>query len=245
MGRFLLLIVHPDTAAQSTSHRIAKASSDALIAAGNEVRTVDLIKAPFNAGASPADFLSLAPGRFVYQPNQKLDNLIPAIRAQQALLEWSTHLVVMGPIWFYRYPAALYAWFERVWTIGWAYDFGKKREQLTLFGRKALFVITTGAPGDFYSHGGPLTSIDGLLYATTYPVFEFGFTVARTQGVWLAGRLDEAGSAAQVEKTVKAILNIDKRPVLPYRDPAKPQGVDDVEVFAKLPNISLDEAAAL
>jgi putative NADPH-quinone reductase len=245
MGKFVLLIVHPDTAGESTSHRIAKAANDALLAAGNEVRVVDLIKTPFNEGASAADFVSVPSGRLVYQANQKPDNLIPAIRDQQAILEWSTHVVVIGPIWFYRYPSALYAWVDRVWTVGWAYDFSKKYEELTLFGRKALFVITTGGPGDFYSHGGPLTSIDGLLYATTYPFSACGFTVYRTQGVWLAGRGDAAAAATQIEKTVKAILNIEKRPVLPFKDPAKPDGVDVVEVFARLPNIELDEAANL
>jgi putative NADPH-quinone reductase len=245
MPKYVLLVVHPDTTGQSTSHRIAKATNEALLAAGNEVRIVDLIQTPFNAGGSASDFISVPPGRFIYQDNQAPGNLIPAIREQQATLEWSTHVIVIGPIWFYRYPAALYAWVERVWTVGWAYDFSKKYEELTLFGRKALFVITTGAPGEFYSHGGPLTSLDGLLYATTYPFFACGFTVYRSQGVWLAGKLDEAAAAAQIEKTVKAILKIEKRPVLPFRDPGKPQGSDDVEAFAKLANIELDEAANL
>jgi putative NADPH-quinone reductase len=245
MAKFLLLIVHPDVSGQSTSHRIAQAASAALVAAGNEVRTVDLIATPFNAGASAADFLEVPAGRLVYQANQRPENLIPAIREQQALLEWSTHVVVIGPIWFYRYPAALYAWVERVWTVGWAYDFSKKYEDLTLFGRKALFVITTGAPGELYTHGGPLTSIDALLYATTYPFAACGFAVARTQGVWLAGKLDDAAAAEQIERAARAIVKIDRRPLLPFRDPAKPQGVDDVEVFAKLPNIALEEADEL
>jgi NAD(P)H dehydrogenase (quinone) len=245
MGKFLLLVVHPDTSGASTSHRIAKAANDALVAAGNEARTVDLIKTPFNTGASAADFLAVQPGRLNYQANQKLDNLIPAIREQQRLLEWSTHVVVIGPIWFYRYPAAYYAWFERVITMGWGYDLSKKPQEQTLFGRTILFVITTGGPGEFYSHGSPLTSIEALLYATTLPLAQFGLKVVRTQGVWLAGKLDDAGNAAQIEKTAKAIVNIDKRPQLPFMDQAKPAGVDDIEVFAKLPNISLDEASQL
>jgi putative NADPH-quinone reductase len=245
MGKFLLLVVHPDAGGESTSHRIAKAANDALVAAGNEVRIVDLIQTPFNQCASAADFISVPPGRLLYQANQKPDNLILAIREQQATLEWSTHVVVIGPIWFYRYPAAFYAWVDRVWTFGWADDFTKKHEELTLFGRKAPLVITTGAPGEVYSHGGPLTSIDALLYATTSVFGSFGFTVYRTQGVWLAGKGNEAANADQIEKAAKAILNIGKRPVLPFRGPANAQRPDDVEVFAKLPNIEFYEAANL
>jgi NAD(P)H dehydrogenase (quinone) len=113
--------------------------------------------------ASPADFLIVPEGRFSYGRLQTLDNLIPAIREQQANLLWATHVIVLGPIWFYRFPANLYAYEDRVFTAGWAYNFGVPYEGLALYGRKVLFVITTGAPADFYSHGGPLMSIDGLL----------------------------------------------------------------------------------
>jgi hypothetical protein len=72
-----------------------------------------------------------------------------------------------------------------------------------------------------------------------------GLTVYQTQGAYLAGRLDAEKTAEQIEKSVKAIMNLEKRPVLPFKDPAKPEGVDDVEIFARLPTISLDDAANL
>jgi NAD(P)H dehydrogenase (quinone) len=153
-------------------------------------------------------------------------------------------VIVVGPIWFYRFPANLYAFQDRVFTAGWAYNFEIPYEQLPLYGKRLLFVITTGAPSGFYSHGGGLTSIDGLLYPTTYSFNGSGFGVYRTQGIWEAAR----GSAAEQEQTkqkfVAALLNIEKRPLLPFGVKDKPAGTDDVQVFAELPNISLDEAVS-
>ena len=40
------------------------------------------------------------------------------------------------------------------------------------------------------------------------------------------------------------MLNIEKRPELPFNDPQRPKDVDELEVFAKLPNLSLDDAIA-
>jgi NAD(P)H dehydrogenase (quinone) len=238
MGKFLLLIAHPDPNGQSSSHRIAKAANDALLAAGNEVRIVDLIHTPFTNGATINDFLTPPPGRFAYESNQGVDNLIPAIREQQAILEWSTHVIVIGPIWFYRFPAYFYSWIDRVWAAGWAFAQGKKVEEGPLYGKKALFVITAGAPSGYYSHGGKCTSIEALFYSTTASFAWAGFTVYRSQGVWNASGIGDD----QVAKVAQAIVKIEKRPILPFKNPAKPDDLDTVEVLARLPNIELDEA---
>jgi putative NADPH-quinone reductase len=241
MGKFVLLISHPDPTGVSTSHRIAKGANSALLAAGHEVRVIDLIHTPFNTGASSADFLSLAPGPFKYEANQSPENLIPAIREQQAIVEWATHLIVIGPMWYYHYPASLYDWFERVFTIGWASGNSQKLEDRVLCGKKVFFVITIGAPISYYSHGGKVTSLEALLYQTTSSFAWCGPTVCRSQAVPPASERDPD----PVGKAVLAIVNVDKRPILPFRDPAKPKDLDVVEVLARLPNIELDEAANL
>jgi putative NADPH-quinone reductase len=152
---------------------------------------------------------------------------------------------VIGPIWFYRFPANLYAFQDRVVTAGWAYNFAIPYETLPLYGRKVLFVITTGGPSAFYSHGGALTSIDGLLFPTTYSFQNCGFAVFRTQGIWEATKGSAAEQEATQQKFVAALLNIDKRPLLPFGAKDKPAGTDDVQLFAALPNIELDEAVRL
>jgi hypothetical protein len=48
-----------------------------------------------------------------------------------------------------------------------------------------------------------------------------------------------------LSRTCRGILKIEKRPMLPFRDPGKPKEVDDIEIFARLPNIELNEVANL
>jgi putative NADPH-quinone reductase len=244
-SRFLIIISHPDANGESTSHRLAKAAEDSLRGAGHEVKIVDLIKTAYNEGGSVKDFIKLNEGRFDYSANAIDGNLIPATIEQQELLIWCTHVIFIGPIWYYRFPASLYAWIERVFTIGFGCDFKKKLEDMPLYGRKALFVATTGAPEEFYVHGGPRSSLDGILYSTTIELIYTGMKVFRSQGIFGMGVFPPETIASVIEQFGKAILKIDKRPVLPFMDPNKPEGVDDIEVFARFPNISLEEALSL
>jgi hypothetical protein len=63
--------------------------------------------------------------------------------------------------------------------------------------------------------------------------------------VCLTGKVEEPEIKGVIEKTVQAIVKIEKRPMLPFRDPGKLKGVDDIEVFARLTNSELDEVANL
>jgi hypothetical protein len=71
-----------------------------------------------------------------------------------------------------------------------------------------------------------------------------GFAVYRTQGVWEAAKVSAEEQEQTKQKFVAAILNLEKRPLLPFRAKDKPAGTDEIQIFAALPNISLDEAAS-
>jgi putative NADPH-quinone reductase len=242
-SKFVIIVSHPDPKGEGVSHRLANSAKDALTKAGHEVKIVDLIKTSFNEGASVKDFVKVNEGKFEYASNQRKENLSAVIKEQQDLLLWCTHLILIGPMWFYRFPASLYAWMERVLTIGFAYDLQKKPNELPLHGKKVLFVITTGGPGEFYSHGA-VTSLDAILYPTTKGFELSGMTIFRSQGIFAAGHVPPATLDPVVAKFGQAMVNIDKRPVLQHKRPGAPSDKDDVEVFASLPNVSLDEAIA-
>ena len=54
--KVLLVIAHVDPNRQATAYRLANAANEALVAAGNEVKTVDLIHEGFDRCATPDDF---------------------------------------------------------------------------------------------------------------------------------------------------------------------------------------------
>ena len=240
--KFLFVIVHPDLTGVSHAHKLAKTAEEGLKAAGHEVRVVELSQAGFAVCAGPNDFRHIPKDKpFNYGNLQKdRENLSKEIRDQQELLLWCTHLVIFGPMWFYKFPACLYAWIERVFTGNWGWDSSKGREELALYGRKALVVITTGSSSEYYSHGGA-ASLESLIYTTTCSFWACGMDVYRSQGIWDPWANPDK-FVADTQKLVKALLNIEKRPLLPFNDPNKPKDLDEIEVLARLPNISLDEA---
>jgi len=238
--KFLFVIAHADKTGRSSSHRLAAAARDGVTAAGHEVRVVDLVHTDFLRCASPDDFADVTgTDEFSYADLQARGKPSAAIKEQQEHLTWCTHLIVFGPLWFYKFPAIFYAWTGRVWTMGWAYDCSKPREELALFGRKALLVVTTGAPSEYYSHGG-LTSLDGLFYTTTFSMHLCGLSVYRSQGIWNPKAAPPSEFAETEAKIVGVLLGIDSRAVLPFSDPSRAKGVDEIEVFTQLPNVELN-----
>jgi putative NADPH-quinone reductase len=210
---------------------------------GFEVRVVNLINTIFNEGANAKDFLKVPENSRINLPVlQSRDNLKPEIIEQQENLLWATHVIVFGPMFFFRFPSSLYSYIDKVLTAGWAYDFAGKLaiNQLPLYQKKILFAVTTGAPGQRYTHGNGLTSLDGLLYPTTSSFAYVGFSVYRSQGLFGAGRVSKEELVIQAKKFAKAMLNIEKRPLLPFGQ-KKPAGKDEIEIFIGLPNLTLDE----
>jgi hypothetical protein len=112
-------------------------------------------------------------------------------------------VIVIGPIRFYR----LFAVPHKKWP---------------------LFMITTGG---FYSHGGPLISVNWL--------FDPPLSRSPSTGHKQSGRRQRECQTKQ--QFVAAILNLEKRP-LP-KD--KPERMGDIQIFAGLPNSSETETTSI
>ena len=245
--KVLVVIAHCDPGCTTSSHKIAKATEEALLEQGNEVKVVDLVKCGFDKTASAGDLIKVQnPERFSYLKEcGNNENLIPLIREHQDLVRWCTHLIVVGPMWFFTYPATFHAWFERVFTMGFAFgpkgpdgkDFGGIIE-----GKTALLVMTTGDNAEAYSPEGPLTSLECILYPISFGHFAYcGFRVLRSQGFF-------APTLANDEELAKwklAVKNLEHRPELVFSTKPKHEGEpNNGALMAAIPCYTLDEAIA-
>jgi putative NADPH-quinone reductase len=133
----LVVIAHP--VADSLCHALARASLDALSAAGHEVAVEDLYQAEF----SPA--LTASERRTYYQP--PFDS--SAVRPQIERLLAADALVLVFPTWWFGFPAMLKGWFDRVWAPGVAYDhagdLGAIKPRLHRL-RRTLAITSLGSP---------------------------------------------------------------------------------------------------
>ncbi|WP_314457900.1 NAD(P)H-dependent oxidoreductase [uncultured Actinomyces sp.] len=83
--------------------------------------------------------------RYMYDiyPDQKVD-----VAAEQAALEAADRIVLQFPMYWYSTPALLKQWQDDVLLYGWAYGSTGK----ALAGKELLVAVSTGGPGEAYSH---------------------------------------------------------------------------------------------
>lgn len=251
--RVLILIAHANANGLSTSHRLAKSAEEALIESGNEVRVVDLVTCGFDKVATRDDFTKVPnPDHFDYEGSHMKgnENLIPEIRKQQEHVTWCTHLIVIGPMWFYRYPATFYAWTERVLNDSFGYTPTQFAARGPLKGKKAMCVITLGGFESSYVPTGPLTTIEGILYHVTRGHFSYcGMTCLRSQAFYECSQDHSLCDSPEiVAKWKQAVKNLDQRPELPFGDGVTPCGegaLNEGQRLGGLGDYTLDEAIKL
>lgn len=136
--RIVLIQGHPDATAPHLCHALAQAYADGAIAAGHEVRQIDI---------AAIDFPWLRS-----QHEWELGLLPASLKPAQADIGWAQHIVLFFPLWLGDMPALLKGFLEQVARPGFAFGpeggnpFGRKG----LKGRSARVVVTMGMPALVY-----------------------------------------------------------------------------------------------
>ena len=241
--KVLLVIAHADPKKEATAYRLAKAAEEALVAAGNEVKTTDLIHEGFDKNATEKDFNKLVDGPFGYINNQTSeDNLIPEIQRQHELIKWATHLIIIGPMWFYRLPGCFYSWIDRVFTMNFAFDYGHSLEKGLLADKKASIIITCGGTKAHFDANG-YAPLEACLYSSTYGLKYAGLKVTRTLAYFSANEPEVVQKEAEyIEKFKKAVLQVDSWPLLPrlFTHP-KDGEKNEAEIFSRLEPLTVED----
>lgn len=128
---------HPDPGGEHYGHALADAYTNAAVAAGHEVRTLEVAGLEFPLLRSQQAWTSGPP---------------PAdIKSAQDAIEQADHLLIIYPLWLGTMPALLKAFFEQVFRPGFAIDpqpGGRWHKRLR--GKSARIVVTMGMPAAVY-----------------------------------------------------------------------------------------------
>ena len=81
-------------------------------------------------------------------------NIPEDIRTEQAEISRADRLVFIYPVWWAALPARMKGYIDRVFSLGFAYDFQDGMPVGLLSGKEVLIVNTTGSSGDLYSQSG-------------------------------------------------------------------------------------------
>jgi putative NADPH-quinone reductase len=129
---------HPDPAGGHFGHALAGAYASAALAAGHEVRMIEVAKLQFPLLRTTAEWQQ--------GPTPE------AIAEAQETIRWAGHLLIVFPLWLGDMPAVLKAFFEQALRPGFALgkaQAGRMPPKL-LKGRSARIVVTMGMPAFFY-----------------------------------------------------------------------------------------------
>ncbi len=135
--RITIIQGHPDPAGGHLCHALADAYESGAVAAGHQVRRVEVAQLDFPLLRRQREFDAGEPPE--------------GITAAQQAIEWAEHLVIVYPLWLGTMPALLKAFFEQ--TLRPGFVFGAKvrgRPQKRLKGRSARIVVTMGMPAFVY-----------------------------------------------------------------------------------------------
>lgn len=135
--RIAIIDGHPDPDRARFIHALADSYAESAMAAGHEVRRVEVALLDFPVLRARADW--------EHQPP-------PAALADAAeAIAWADHLVLLYPLWLGDVPGLFKAFLEQVARPGTALRYREKGMPEKLWaGKSARIVVTMGMPGLFY-----------------------------------------------------------------------------------------------
>lgn len=143
--RIAIIQGHPDPAGHHLLHAMADAYAETAMAAGHEVRRIDVATLEFPLLRTQEDFEKGA--------------VPPALVGPQDDMRWAEHWVFVFPLWHGTMPALLKGFLEHIFRPGFAMAYPKDAAggrdaahfpRRLLTGRSARIVVTMGMPVLFY-----------------------------------------------------------------------------------------------
>ena len=206
----LIVFVHPNP--KSLNGRLKDKAIETLEALGHTVQVSDLFAMNFKCTADEKDFTTLAnPNYFDLQFEQRqaiaAGTFTDDIKIEQEKLKWAELIIFQFPFWWFSMPAPLKGYFDRVFSVGFAYSGAKVLE-----GKKALICTTTGSSNDRWETDKEAGTIEYILHHIFYGVFEFCYMEAlEPYVIGLAKRLDENQKVQKLEEWADILKNLDTR----------------------------------
>jgi NAD(P)H dehydrogenase (quinone) len=130
--KVIVIYAHPNP--MSFNAAIAAVVKEELEKKGAEVKFKDLYAMNWNPVLSARDFEGFHNGT------------VPKdIKAEQADVSWADAVILIAPVWWYSVPAILKGYIDRVFSIGFAYEYTATGPRGMLTDKNALVITTSGA----------------------------------------------------------------------------------------------------
>ena len=146
----LVIYAHPNS--ESFNAAVAQVVKEELDKKGGQVKLKDLYAMNWNPVLSQADFQGFHNGT------------IPAdIMAEQADVNWADLVIMIAPVWWTSVPAILKGYIDRVFSLGFAYEYTPTGPRGKMGGKKGLLITSSGADEPSAQANGLMSSLKRTL----------------------------------------------------------------------------------
>ncbi|HEX3011259.1 MAG TPA: NAD(P)H-dependent oxidoreductase [Syntrophomonadaceae bacterium] len=167
---------------------------EGILGKGAQVKVKDLYGMNFNPVLGEEDFRAFHTG-----------NMPEDIRQEQEDIAWADLVVMISPVWWYSVPAMLKGYIDRVFSLGFAYEYTSNGPRGMLTGKKGLLITTSGADEKTAKATGMLDAIENSLVKG---LFGFsGFAEYRYKNLFAVPTVsdtDRKQMLAQVRELIKS-----------------------------------------
>lgn len=146
----LVIYAHPNS--QSFNAAVAQVVKEEFDKKGGQVKLKDLYAMNWNPVLSQADFQGFHNGN------------IPAdLMAEQADVNWADLVIMIAPVWWTSVPAILKGYIDRVFSLGFAYEYTPTGPRGKMGGKKGLLITSSGTDEPSAQANGMMSSLKRTL----------------------------------------------------------------------------------
>ena len=250
--KVFIVFAHPEP--QSLNGALLRTTVEELEEQGHEVQISDLYAMKWKSQVDRDDFPHLpadARLKVAYASAEATasNRLTDDVKREQEKLLWADTVIFQFPLWWMGMPAILKGWFERVYSLGFAYGLGEYSDakwgdrygEGKMQGKKAFLVVTIGGWKEHYSTRGISGPIDDLLFPINHGLLYYtGFEVLPPFLLFRSDRADDVIFKTTGDELRQRLRTISTTKPIRFR----PQNGGDYEIPALALKPELGDASA-
>lgn len=139
-----VLIIYAHPSKKSFTYQVFSNLKKGILEAGHDLKISDLYAMNFQSDMSEMEY-----NREGFA-NTNLP-IPPDVLLEQEKVEWANYICFVYPVWWSDCPAKLKGWFDRVYTVGYAYGYdeqGSPENKMTIK-KGGIVLCPAGHPNDF------------------------------------------------------------------------------------------------
>lgn len=156
MMKVFIVYAHPS--ANSFTYQVLETLMKGLQTSGHQIEISDLYKMNFHSDMTPEEYER--------EGFAKTGLLLPEdVIAEHRKIEWADCIIFLYPLWWSDCPSKLKGWFDRVYSVGYAYGYNKEGQKVRKMKmvKYGVVIITAGHPNEFLEETGIAESVRKIM----------------------------------------------------------------------------------